>query len=113
LSEESIEYAKQYEKTRLHFEVHDKRVPYPKTFDAVFNLFTSFGYSEKEGDNLRTIQAIKQELNPNGYAVIDFMNAELAIKNLVPKEKKKMGGIVFYMEKYVENDFIVKDIRFS
>lgn len=113
LSTESIEYAKQYEKSRLHFEVHDMCLPYPKKFDAVFNLFTSFGYFENEIDNLRTIKAIKAELNPNGYGVIDFLNAELAIANLVPSEKKKVGDIVFYLEKYVEDGYIIKNIRFT
>lgn len=113
LSEESIEYAKQYEKPRLHFEVHDMCLPYPQKFDAVFNLFTSFGYFENEIDNLRTIRAIDAELKPNAFGVIDFLNAELAIKNLVPSEKKKVGDIVFHIEKYVEEGYIVKNIRFT
>ncbi len=113
LSEESINYAKQYEKPGLHFDVHDMCLPYPKQFDAVFNLFTSFGYFEKEEDNLRTIKAIKAELKPNGFGVIDFLNAELAIKNLIPLEKKKVGNIVFYIEKYVEENYIIKNIRFN
>ena len=112
LSEESIEYAKQFENDNLHFEVHDMCEPYPQQFDAVFNLFTSYGYFEKEIDNLRTIQAIKEELKPDASGVIDFLNVELAIKNLVPKETKKVGGIVFHIEKYVENGFIFKNIRF-
>ena len=113
LSEESIDFAKQYEKDKLKFDVHDMCVPYPHRFDAVFNLFTSFGYFENEIDNLRTIKAIKAELNPNSYGVIDFLNAELAIKNLVPSEKKKVGNIVFYIEKYVEDGYIIKNIRFT
>lgn|SRR5690554_1481299 len=113
LSEESIAYAKQYEKPRLHFEVHDMCLPYPKKFDAVFNLYTSFGYFEKEEDNLRTIKAIKSELKSNGYGVIDFLNVDLAIKKLVPSEKKEIGGILFDIEKYVEDDYIIKNIRFN
>ncbi len=113
LSEESIDFAKQYEKPGLHFEVHDMCLPYPQQFDAVFNLFTSFGYFENETDNLRTIKAIKAELKPSGYAVIDFLNVELAIKNLLPSEKKKVGNIVFDIEKYVEDNYIIKNIRFS
>ncbi|MDN3723403.1 methyltransferase domain-containing protein [Aequorivita sp. SDUM287046] len=113
LSEESIAFAKQYEKPRLHFEVHDMCLPYPKKFDAVFNLFTSFGYFEKEEDNLRTIKSVKAELKPNGSAVIDFLNVEFAIKNLVPKEKKKIGDIVFHIEKYVEDGYIIKNINFE
>ena len=113
LSVESIEYAKQYEKPRLHFAVHDMRLPYSKQFDAVFNLFTSCGYFDDERDNLRTIKAINAELKPAGYGVIDFLNAELAIANLVPSETKKIGGIVFHIEKYVENNYIIKNIRFN
>lgn len=113
LSEESIDYAKQYEKPGLHFAVHDMCVPYPKEFDAVFNLFTSFGYFKNEEDNLRTIKAIKAELKPSGHGVIDFLNVELAIANLVPSETKRMGDIVFHIEKYVEDGYIVKNIRFK
>ncbi|MEM0516720.1 class I SAM-dependent methyltransferase [Aequorivita flava] len=113
LSEESIRYAKQYEKPNLHFKVHDMCLPYTQQFDAVFNLFTSFGYFENEVDNLRTIKAIKAELKPAGFGVIDFLNAELAIKNLMPSEQKKLGGIVFHIEKYVEDGYIIKNIRFT
>lgn len=113
LSKESIQHAKQYEKPGLHFEVHDMCLPYPQKFDAVFNLFTSFGYFENEEDNLRTIKSIKAELKPNGYGVIDFLNVELAIKNLIPSEKKKVGDIFFHIEKYLEDGYIVKNIRFN
>ncbi|WP_347374802.1 class I SAM-dependent methyltransferase [Aequorivita sp. Q41] len=113
LSKESIEYAKQYEKPGLHFEVHDMCLPYPKKFDAVLNLFTSFGYFKNEIDNLNTLKAIKSELNNTGNAVIDFLNVELAIKNLVPTEQKIVDGIVFHIEKYLEDGYIIKNIQFN
>jgi len=113
LSTESIEYAKQFEKPGLHFDVHDMCLPYPKKFDAVFNLFTSFGYFENEVDNLRTIKAIKSELKPDGCGVIDFLNTELTIKNLIPIESKKVADIHFYIEKYVHEGYIIKNIKFS
>lgn len=113
LSEESIAYAKQFENPQLHFEVHDMCVPYPQKFDAVFNLFTSYGYFEKDIDNLRTIEAIKKELKPNGFGVIDFLNVKLAIKNLIRTETKKVGNILFHIDKHVKDGFIFKDIRFK
>lgn len=112
LSEESIAYAKEYERDRLHFAVHDMLKPYPKKFDAVFNLFTSFGYFEKESDNLKTIQSIKESLKPDGYGVIDFLNSKIAIENLVPNEVKTIGNITFDIEKFTEANFIFKNIRF-
>lgn len=76
LSENSIAFAKEFENHRLHFDVHNMCEPYHKQFDAVFNLFTSFGYFEDDADNLKTITAIKTELNEFGFGVIDFMNSE-------------------------------------
>jgi hypothetical protein len=58
----------------LHFKVHDMRVPFEEKYDAIFNLFTSFGYFENEEDNLTTLIAIKESLSEYGFAVIDFLN---------------------------------------
>jgi len=113
LSENSINYAKQFENHRLKFEVHNMCNPYPKTFDAVFNLFTSFGYFDDDADNLRTIKAIKADLNEFGFGVIDFMNSEYVIDHLVPEEIKTVDGIDFYLKRYVENGYIIKDIAFT
>tara|TARA_R100000306_G_C4349223_1_gene129230 strand:+ start:280 stop:1011 length:732 start_codon:yes stop_codon:yes gene_type:complete len=113
LSPKSIAHAKQFESEHLRFEVHDMCVPYPEKFDAVFNLFTSFGYFEKEEDNLRTIRAIKSELKKEGFGVIDFLNTEYISENLVPNEIKTVEGIDFYIHRYIRDGYIFKDIRFA
>ena len=113
LSENSIAYAKQFENESLHFEVHDMCQPYKKQFDAVFNLFTSFGYFENENDNLRTIEAIKANLNEFGFGVIDFMNSQYVIDHLVPEDVKTVEGIDFHQKRSVENGYIIKDVSFT
>ncbi|KAB1071933.1 class I SAM-dependent methyltransferase [Tamlana haliotis] len=113
LSANSIKFAKQFENHRLHFEEHDMCLPYHKQFDAVFNLFTSFGYFEDDADNLKTIEAIKSNLNEFGFGVIDFMNSEFVIDNLVPKETKTVDGIEFHLKRFVEEGYIIKDITFT
>ncbi len=113
LSPESIASAKKYENSTLHFQVHDMCLPFPDKFDAVFNLFTSFGYFESEGDNVRTIQAIKEELNKKGFGVIDFLNSKYVKEHIIPFEEKKVSNITFHIERYIENGYIFKDIRFS
>jgi SAM-dependent methyltransferase len=113
LSENSIAHAKQFENETLHFDVHDMTKPYPKTFDAVFNLFTSFGYFDTEECNLNTIRSIKEELNEFGFGVIDFMNAEFVIDNLIAENTKTVDGIVFHQKRKLEDGFIVKDISFE
>ncbi|WP_299549661.1 class I SAM-dependent methyltransferase [Seonamhaeicola sp.] len=113
LSENSIAYAKKFENHRLKFDVHDMCKPYNKQFDAVFNLFTSFGYFDDDADNLNTIKAIKANLNETGFGVIDFMNSEFVIDNLVPEEIKIVDDITFNLKRYVEEGHIIKDIRFT
>ncbi|SFD25099.1 class I SAM-dependent methyltransferase [Algibacter pectinivorans] len=113
LSENSIKFAKQFENHRLKFDVHNMCKPYHKQFDAVFNLFTSFGYFEDDEDNLKTIKAIKEDLNEFGFGVIDFMNSEFVIDNLVPEEIKTVDGIDFYLKRFVEDEYIIKDITFT
>ncbi|OIQ22341.1 class I SAM-dependent methyltransferase [Lacinutrix sp. MedPE-SW] len=113
LSANSIAHAKQFENETLNFEVHDMCKPYSDTFDAVFNLFTSFGYFDNLEDNLKTIEAIKADLNETGFGVIDFMNSEYVIENLVPENVKTVDGIDFYQKRRVEDGFIIKDISFT
>ncbi|AUC81686.1 bifunctional 2-polyprenyl-6-hydroxyphenol methylase/3-demethylubiquinol 3-O-methyltransferase UbiG [Lacinutrix sp. Bg11-31] len=113
LSKNSITHAKQFENDTLHFNVHDMCKPYPEQFDAVFNLFTSFGYFENEEDNLNTIKAIKEDLNEYGFGVIDFLNSEYIIDNLVEENTKTVEGIDFHQKRRVENGYIVKDISFT
>lgn len=113
LSSESIAFAKKFENPTLHFEEHDMCLPYPKKFDAVFNLFTSFGYFESEEDNLRTIRSIREELKPNGYGVIDFLNIENVKRNIKPFDLKVVDGIEFNIERSIEDGNIIKKIRFQ
>ena len=113
LSEKSINHAKQFENETLKFNVHDMSKPYPDTFDAVFNLFTSFGYFEDENCNLETIKAIKSELNDFGFGVIDFMNVNYIIENLVAEDVKTVEGIDFHQKRSVKDGYIIKDISFE
>ena len=113
LSPQSIAYAKQYENDTLHFDVHDMSTPYTKQFDAVFNLFTSFGYFDKEEDNLNTIKAIKANLKRDGIGVIDFMNVDYVKANLVKEDTKTVDGIDFKLRRKYENGYIFKDISFT
>ena len=113
LSEQSIAHAKQFENDSLKFDVHDMTKPYPDRFDAVFNLFTSFGYFDDDACNLKTIASIKAELNEFGFGVIDFMNVNYVIDHLVSEDVKSVEGIDFYQKRHVENGYIIKDIRFK
>ncbi|WP_348799578.1 class I SAM-dependent DNA methyltransferase [Flavobacterium adhaerens] len=113
LSENSIAEANKNQNTNLHFQVHDMREKFDDKFDAIFNLFTSFGYFENDDDNLTTLKAIKESLTEQGFAVIDFMNVNNVIANLVPEEVKTVEGIDFHIKRYVSDGHIYKEIDFE
>ncbi len=113
LSENSIAEANKNANDTLHFKVHDMREPFEEKFDAIFNLFTSFGYFENDEDNLTTLKAIKESLSEYGFAVIDFMNVNQVINTLVPEETKTVEGIDFHIKRYVKDGHIYKEIDFE
>jgi SAM-dependent methyltransferase len=83
-----------------------------KTFDAIFNLFTSFGYFDNESENEKVCASISKMLSSKGKLVIDFMNAEKVIQKLVQSETKRVGELDFHLERRYDGNHIFKDIRF-
>jgi SAM-dependent methyltransferase len=113
LSENSIAIAKKNENETLHFQVHDMRIAFEEKYDAIFNLFTSFGYFENEDDNLKTLNSIRESLSEYGFGVIDFMNVNNVISNLVPEEIKVVDEIHFHIKRYHTDGYIFKEIDFE
>jgi len=111
LSKNSIELAKQFEKDRLKFVEHDMRHPFKNKYNAILNLFTSFGFFEDDIEDITILDNIKNGLQPNGIAVIDFMNVKKVTKNLVAEEIQEIDGVVFKISRYIKDGFIVKEIN--
>jgi SAM-dependent methyltransferase len=112
LAENSISIAKKFENDTLKFKVHDMRKPFNNSYDAIFNLFTSFGYFEEDKEDVLILQNIKNGLNKDGYFVFDFLNVELVKRNLVAKETKVVEDITFYITREIKDGFIIKNINF-
>ena len=113
LSANSIAEASKNTNETLHFKVHDMREPFEEKYDAIFNLFTSFGYFESDEDNLTTLKAIKDSLSEYGFAVIDFMNVANVLETLVPEETKTVDEIEFQIKRYLKDGHIYKEIDFE
>jgi len=114
LSPNSISIANESKKESLSFEVHDKReVIEGRSFNAIFNLFTSFGYFEDLKDNDKVLNSISKMLLDDGLLVIDFMNAERIISNLVEKETKTVADITFNISRRFDGTHIFKNIQFE
>ena len=112
LAENSIESAKKFENDRLKFIVQDMRCPFDMNYDAIFNLFTSFGYFEEDKEDLLILENFKQGLKKGGFFVFDFLNAEKVKLNLVSEETKTVDHITFHIQREIKDGFIFKHISF-
>jgi SAM-dependent methyltransferase len=55
----------------------------PAAFDLVVNLFTSFGYFEEPGDDLRVLRNVVENLRPGGTLVMELLGKEYLAKHYV------------------------------
>jgi len=114
LSANSIAEANQSSNENLSFIVHDMREAIEETkFQAVFNLFTSFGYFDDQSDNEKVLNSIHSMLSKDGVLVIDFMNATKIIVELVTEEEKTVDGIKFNLKRNHDGNHIFKHINFE
>lgn len=113
LSENSIKYASQFTNDTLRFEVQDMRNKFVTKFDAIFNLFTSFGYFDDDKTNIKVLQNLKDGLKNSGLLVIDFMNVNYVKQHFVKEESITKNNIEFLITRSVTDHFIIKDIRFT
>lgn len=114
LSPNSIKKAKSMENETLKFDVHDMREVYQsEKFDAVLNLFTSFGYFDSNEENLKVLNSVHEMLKDDGVLVIDFLNAKRTIANLVESEEKEIDAINFKIKRSFDGQHIHKNIQFT
>lgn len=114
ISENSIIEARKKLIPGLKFYTHDMRTAfYSNYFDLITNLFTSYGYFEKDSDNYRAIKNVGMSLKKDGVFVLDFLNAHKVVENLVKEEVKAVENVTFNIKREFDGTFIKKDIHFK
>lgn len=114
LSSKSITTAKELENESLRFYVHDMRKPFKlEHYQYVVNMFTSFGYFEDENENKNALKSIIANLKPNGYYLMDYLNASYIKQHLVSEENKQLNGINFNINRKIKNNCVIKTIDFE
>ncbi len=58
-----------------------RKLPFENQFDAVLNIFTSFGFFDKEKDDLRVLKGVCKALKGGGLFLLDLINREQQIRN--------------------------------
>ncbi|MDH5644032.1 MAG: class I SAM-dependent methyltransferase [Gemmatimonadota bacterium] len=85
----------------------------PASFDLVTNLFTSFGYFEKDEQHALLVRAIGDSLVNGGVFVLDFFNATWVRDTLIASEEKVLGTRRVSITRKISEDnrFVVKEIH--
>lgn len=113
ISATNIDFARRMESERLSFFQHDMRYPFRiNYYDYVLNLFTSFGYFDKDSLHLTVLKHVYRNLKPGGIFVLDYMNANIVRHRLVTEEIKEIDDISFTLNRYLDDRHVYKRIDF-
>jgi cyclopropane fatty-acyl-phospholipid synthase-like methyltransferase len=114
ISHASVGFARQFEHERLAFYQHDMRQAFRiNYFDAIMNMFTSFGYFKTDRDHIQTLVNVRKGLKPGGLFLLDYFNAAWVRQNLVRSEVKQVDNIEFHLKKSIHGGHVFKTVEFS
>lgn len=114
LSDQSIQITKEYESDKLHFYLHDMRLPFwVNYFDYAFNFFTSFGYFATRREHDDSIRTIASSVKKNGMVIIDYLNVHYSEEHLIHNDLKKFGDTTYEIHKWHDDDHFYKKIIVS
>lgn len=94
------EEAKKKELTVNYLHGDMRALPFNHEFDAIINIFTSFGYFLDE-ENLKVLQEISKSLKPKGKFLIDVINKDWVLRNYLPYVvSSREGGYIIEINDY-------------
>lgn len=83
----------------------------PNAFDAVINVFTSFGYFEEAADDKRVIENVYKALKDSGKFLIDIMGKEVLARIFQEKRWREEDGVIVLEETKLSEDWSSVDSR--
>ncbi len=85
----------------------------PGSMQLTVNLFTSFGYFERDAEHAAALEEMIATVRPGGWFVIDFLYAAAVRRELVPEETVELPGQKVQVRRSVSPDgrYVCKSIR--
>jgi len=85
----------------------------PRSMDLTVNLFTSFGYFDRDSEHAGALAEMVSTVRTGGWFVIDFLNARAVRSRLVARETQRLGTGEVEVERSVSPDgrYVCKSIR--
>lgn len=87
-----------------------RNVPLNERYDAVVNLFTSFGYFDTDEENTQVLKEMDRLLVPCGRFVVDFLNPAYIQKSLIPYSIRTENLLHIEETRTIEADYVKKKI---
>jgi ubiquinone/menaquinone biosynthesis C-methylase UbiE len=75
-----------------------RRLKFKGEFDAVINLFTSFGYFRKFSDDIKTLKGISRALKPDGLFMIDIIHGDFVRNNFRARNWMELEDGSYHLE---------------
>jgi SAM-dependent methyltransferase len=76
-----------------------REIPYANQFDAIVNMYSSFGYLESEAEDLKVLESAARALKTGGQLMLDMLNREWAIDNYIPNDWHSGADGTLYIER--------------
>lgn len=87
-----------------------RAIPLTGPYDAVVNLFTSFGYFDSDEENGKVLQEMGRVLKPGGRFILDYLNAADVRRNLVPASERQDEQVWIGEKRVIEDGYVRKQI---
>jgi ubiquinone/menaquinone biosynthesis C-methylase UbiE len=88
-----------------------RNLPLSGGFDAVVNLFTSFGYFDQDSEHIKVLKEVRRMLKPGGQFIIDFLNPEYTKAHLVSESERTYDGQLIKERRVIEDGYVKKRIK--
>jgi len=79
-----------------------RRINYDSEFDAGGNLWTSFGFFEKDSDNRLVVKKMYQALKPGGKFMLHVINRDWIMANYTSRGWQEIAGIKSVEKRYFD-----------
>lgn len=85
----------------------------PRSMDLTVNLFTSFGYFERDEEHAAALREMAATVRPGGWFVLDFLNAATVRDTLVPRSRPMGPGTTGERRLSRDGRFVCKIVKLA
>ncbi len=76
-----------------------RQIPFEDRFDAIVNMYSSFGYLESETEDRKVLESAAKALKSGGRLMLDMLNREWAVANYIQNDWHSGGDGTLYVER--------------